>query len=1491
MADLEALIEQARKQREESLATTTEPISTGPSIPEPTSSVFPELKTTPESPVTSTTSTDLFPELKTEEEPGFIDNATNVVGSVVEGAIKKAGSIFNPVTATTPDIVAEAADFADEDRNFASKVGSGVGGAITQAGVVAGGAATGAAVGSLAGPLGTAVGGAAGATIGAGTVLVQGIRESLFGVRQQTRQEVFKTKGRDATEEELETATDKALPGVITGQTIDTLFAVATGGTGNLAVATAKELAKTPAKQALKEGSKTFAKEGLAESIKAGAKAGVGSISKEGIKRGATVASAKFTQAQRQAAFKAAQSSVSRIGRIGGTLANAAKGAVGEGAGEVIEGVSTRAAAKSVANETGFFEEAGKELTSAETREDFLLGAAVQGVTRGANTVREAKLVGRNDFERGLELIGKKSEIADKSLEVGRIMARLENPDIPGTSVVIPESTLEGFEVEAVFKNEAGFTATNNNDGTYTVELDNPDEVGFKQDERLPGQSLFRKNHEGDPTLPHLHTVTQDGKIDEGLTTYTDKDGNEQTITREDVLAERVTMKLLETSGIDTSNVDLSGPEGSNLRSKANEGELSLGAEHIQFAKENPTKGAIANFVNKNLTQNRGLNPEAAKAKNQADQLVDRYTNDMNFAVKSITSQYKKVANKRFEKGIKSKKRRDDFIKNLDQDVRSVLIGELDIKQVPLEVRPHIEHMRGLVDRASQDFKDRGIVEGDLAAIFDENQGVYLHRSYNKDTDPEHARKIMSDPELRPIYNTAKAFVRTQLTNDWTKNGKKFNNEIDKQTQIDKQTDITMHKLLNKGNHSIMQLLNDSPEAARQLGILQKRNDDLAPEIKALLGEKIGGVESFVTSMTKMSNTIGQHQYYTDLKNVGLREGFVSGRLDESRGLTEFIDPNEADLSGVADNPLAGFWTTPEMKEAITNTPGEEQRSNLMKAYMTLNGFTKYSKTVLNPITHMRNFMSNPLFLMANGNLRAVGSSANRNLAMKSLLTDILTPDQLNTLKEKKGKDTDAWRQTYNKFIELGLVNDSVSAGELHDVMRDGFIGDLTLSKFADKRSSKALSRKAADLLNFEFAARAYQAEDGFWKIVAFQAEKQKYAQAYEGTKTDAELDQLAADVVRNTMPTYSLISDGVKRLKHLPIAPFVSFPAEVLRTQVNTVKLIKSELADPNKKIRAIGKRRLKGLAMAHTLPFLAAKALKMIVGVDDDEEEALRETVAPWDRTGTLMFFGRDSKNRPNYINLSFTDPFSVFKKTLMAGGLASQDGDSMILAGMGEFFEPFISEDLLFERLRDISNNKKKKDGREIFNEQDTESVKMVKKFGYMWEAVEPGFVTTVGRFHEKSDSGKDLSKEGLALLTGLRLSNVDVQKSLPFSSLNFLKEKKDVTRILSTTAKFKEDVTDEQLENKLNRMLDQRERVYKRYNRKVKAALKLGMTEQEVSKVIGSTRAANKKDKVFILGNEVPPFTFTKQFRKAVNKSFPGRMEVLDRALKKREQGVL
>src|SRR6185312_3918305 len=117
-----------------------------------------------------------------------------------------------------------------------------------------------------------------------------------------------------------------------------------------------------------------------------------------------------------------------------------------------------------------------------------------------------------------------------------------------------------------------------------------------------------------------------------------------------------------------------------------------------------------------------------------------------------------------------------------------------------------------------------------------------------------------------------------------------------------------------------------------------------------------------------------------------------------------------------------------------------------------------------------------------------------------------------------------------------------------------------------------------------------YQYGDDFWKIIGFENEKRMWM---DTGMPEAEAEKKAAQRIRDTYPTYSMVGKGIQSLRRFPLAgTFVSFPAEIIRTSYNMVKYLAEDYKNP--KTRAMAMRRGAGLAITSSFAY-AAQALSL--------------------------------------------------------------------------------------------------------------------------------------------------------------------------------------------------------------------------------------------------------------------------------------------------------
>ena len=73
---------------------------------------------------------------------------------------------------------------------------------------------------------------------------------------------------------------------------------------------------------------------------------------------------------------------------------------------------------------------------------------------------------------------------------------------------------------------------------------------------------------------------------------------------------------------------------------------------------------------------------------------------------------------------------------------------------------------------------------------------------------------------------------------------------------------------------------------------------------------------------------------------------------------------------------------------------------------------------------------------------------------------------------------------------------------------------------------------------------------------------------------------------------------------------------------------------------------RRMAGLAIVSGFAYALQEAAKSMIGMDDDEEEAMRVIAPKWSKNSNIMPLSRNEKGEIRYIDLSFLDPYKLLQ-----------------------------------------------------------------------------------------------------------------------------------------------------------------------------------------------------------------------------------------------------
>ena len=548
--------------------------------------------------------------------------------------------------------------------------------------------------------------------------------------------------------------------------------------------------------------------------------------------------------------------------------------------------------------------------------------------------------------------------------------------------------------------------------------------------------------------------------------------------------------------------------------------------------------------------------------------------------------------------------------------------------------------------------------------------------------------------------------------------------------------------------------------------------------IDALLGKTKNPMQTILAGTSKLSLIVRRNEFFDDLirKSDTLK---ADGKLpmfadtqDEAFALfgKQKVKEIRIDLGKRLQvgevNPLNGKWAPEGIADALEKTSSTVK--DLGMAERMYYSFALYpkaasqiAKTILSPVTHLRNFISAGAFSAANGIIPLSDPAAVKQ-AYQALQTGL--------------KGTRMQNDLYEKLLKLGVVNSNVSLGDLTRLMEDvGFGATMT-----GEKGMRMLLKPLQKIKNV--GQDLYTAEDDFWKIYSWAIEKSRLAKAFEkhgmtrgkwfkdsaGNEvrlTEEWLEKEAADIVKNNIPNYSYVSDFVKGLRKWPIGNFVSFPAEIVRTGANIVRRGLREinetitLADGTvvKPFQTIGYTRLFGFGVTTAaVPYATAEAFQALYDVSDDEREAIRRYVAKWSKNSTILPI-KDKDGNFSYVDFSHANAYDTLIRPIqsvinaVADGRTDEDGimDDFLkgaMVGAYEFVQPFVSESIWTEAVLDlIARGGRTRDGFEVYSEADNPGDKSDKMFKHLIKAVLPFSLPQLIRL-DKSIRSVDVLEKG-------------------------------------------------------------------------------------------------------------------------------------------------
>ena len=420
-------------------------------------------------------------------------------------------------------------------------------------------------------------------------------------------------------------------------------------------------------------------------------------------------------------------------------------------------------------------------------------------------------------------------------------------------------------------------------------------------------------------------------------------------------------------------------------------------------------------------------------------------------------------------------------------------------------------------------------------------------------------------------------------------------------------------------------------------------------------------------------------------------------------------------------SPLDGKWMQAPQYDTVFDTT-----SDWLNNLGTLGTIYKYgvlgpktisqiSKTVLNALTHVRNFISAGAFVAANGAAVPIGGDF-KALLPTSLGGEVLATGKLGEGIIETARKMSAYRLNpsgvgANKAV-ADIVNRSARVGvgggtqaEVGEIIRmqSDFGGNIlgNLVETEGKAYNRILKGKNLAKKFYEKTQQLYVEEDTFHKNINWFLERNRYGKILDdlninetnfkdalkgkGVSTDVRnflndsverfydrrtrtfdgdfqlfLDEIGGKLTRNNVPNYAYVGRFGRALRMSPFGNFIAFPLEIMRTGSNVVDTAIKEMSSNIPSVKQLGKKRLASFAITvGGVPQAFKQTMMAIHDVDNEEMEALRRIVPEWSKNSTLVPTGRDKNGYVKYVDFSYSNAYDFLLRPIQAVSNAVNEG----------------------------------------------------------------------------------------------------------------------------------------------------------------------------------------------------------------------------------------
>jgi hypothetical protein len=780
-------------------------------------------------------------------------------------------------------------------------------------------------------------------------------------------------------------------------------------------------------------------------------------------------------------------------------------------------------------------------------------------------------------------------------------------------------------------------------------------------------------------------------------------------------------------------------------------------------------------------------------------------------------------------------------------DIESYLTGENLDEPLPLDLAEALSEMRSQIDNLTERLIQLGVVDNpESIEYYRQNKGKYLLRSYEAiNYQDDFMNKLGKsglnvDNVAKKLKNVDKTVVDAAL--NFLANRAMAQNPSLTQEEAMKQARVEANEILSDSESFVM---NKGLTGSTNIRSLTQRKD-ISPEIRALMGEYTDPIYNYYASIFKIASLTSSRQYLNSLKEYGMGKFLFEGKERPEEASVKIAAEGSATLE-----PLNGLYTFPEVKEALQKSDNE--RANIISQAA---GRIRKFKTVYNPATHVKNLIGNMGFSISNGHWNYLPESFKY---IKANISGTQNKELLRTL------------DVLNRY---GVLNNAVGINELKSYFDRNNSVDEVLDKIYDNGRKKSTVTKAADAIGSVGKAmeNAYKIEDDIFKILAFVNESNRYAKALYNTdytslteQQKKDIDQKVSEIVKDTFPTFSRVPKFVKSLSKVAfMGNFLSFPAESIRVQYNSLKLAMNEIKSGNSRLKAVGMSRILGAltyngilsSMVYYGYNLAGAGLTGMLGYlgeDDDDEKrrqsSINKNVVPWSKAKDI-YVSLFEKGKLVYYDIGSLDSYS-YQKTVWNTFWANMNNNKgfveSVSKAVAKGLDPWMELDFVYKNMVSLLNNDDGR-GKQIWNPEATAMERKKQQMLFVGKQFSPGLLGSSLRLADAYGSGDtDKLMDEATSMFFARKYTVDLKKQFqnyiyvegtPTTEVGFKFRLQNAQRIY-TDAK-RQGVRGEALEQKYKQAIDQYKSILMTAKEYYDAAIDGGVNPKDLRDVLKKSR---------------------------------------------------